>query len=178
LAAYDLLNFLQNYGFFEYVVPFLISYLIVFAILEKTGVFGKSKTTMNMVLAVLLAFTVVANDNILRFMNQYLSNITVGLIFLSVAVLVFMSILDVKNRALQFFAIIFAIATVLWALFETEYFYNSSGSGVFFGGFQQFLLYIKPFMQELFIFLAIALVLAIPILRGSRNKPPGQPGGG
>jgi len=167
LAVYEFINYLQNYGFFEYVVPFLIAYLIVFAILEKTSVFGKNKTNMNAILALLFAFTVIANDRITEFIGQYLSNVTVGLIFISVVILVFESVLGVQNGALRFVTIIFAISTVLWALFETKYF---QGGGAFFGGFGDVLLYLRPFMQEFLLFVAFALVIAIPIFRSSKGS--------
>ena len=81
--VFDLYTFfgsLSQFGFFQYAVPFLIAFMILFAILEKTNVLG-SNSTLHGILAILLSLSLMTNDRLLEYMNSYLSNLTLAIYF-------------------------------------------------------------------------------------------------
>ena len=62
-------NFLKDFGFFDVVLPFLLVFTIVFAVLEKTLILGKEennkpKKNIDAMVAFSIALFVVAASNI------------------------------------------------------------------------------------------------------------------
>jgi glucan phosphoethanolaminetransferase (alkaline phosphatase superfamily) len=61
--------FLEDLGFFDIILPFLLTFVIVYAVLEKTKILGKTekdkpKTNVNAMLAFVVALFVVATKQI------------------------------------------------------------------------------------------------------------------
>ena len=83
-------NFLKDFGFFDIVLPFLLVFTIVFAILEKTMILGKEKIgseekpkkNLNSMVAFAIALFVVAASNIVAVLQESLPMITLVLIIL------------------------------------------------------------------------------------------------
>ncbi len=77
-------NFLKDFGFFDVVLPFLLVFTIVFAILEKTMILGhednKPKKNINAMVAFSIALFVVAASNIVAVLQQSLPMVTLVLI--------------------------------------------------------------------------------------------------
>ncbi|MBI1935492.1 hypothetical protein HYS31_03550 [Candidatus Woesearchaeota archaeon] len=87
----DVLNFFEKIGLFDVVLPFLLVFTIVFAILEKTKVLGMdeidgkkyTKKNLNAIAAFVLAFLVVASSQIVEIITSVSANAVVVL-FLAV----------------------------------------------------------------------------------------------
>ncbi|MBW2993708.1 hypothetical protein KY317_03995 [Candidatus Woesearchaeota archaeon] len=87
--------FLEKIGVFTVVLPFLLIFTIVFAILEKTKVLGTediegskyTKKNLNAIVAFVVAFLVVASTRLVAVINTALANIVL-LLLLSVFFLV------------------------------------------------------------------------------------------
>ena len=85
------LSFFETIGIFDVVLPFLLVFTIVFAILEKTKVFGTddiggvkySKKNLNAITAFCIAFLVIASAQLVEILTKVSSQIVV-LLFLSV----------------------------------------------------------------------------------------------
>jgi len=83
--------FLEKLGIYDVVLPFLLSFTIVFAILEKTTVLGTedidgkkyTKKNLNAMVAFVLAFLVVLSSQIVSLINEAMAHIVI-LIFISV----------------------------------------------------------------------------------------------
>jgi hypothetical protein len=89
--ASPLLNaveFLRDFGLFDVIIPFILVFSIVFAILEKTRIFGVDMTTknaadvggypqknLNGAVAFVVAMIVVASANVVSVINTALPNI-------------------------------------------------------------------------------------------------------
>ncbi len=177
--VFDLYTFfgsLSQFGFFQYAVPFLIAFMILFAILEKTNVLG-SNSTLHGILAILLSLSLMTNDRLLEYMNSYLSNLTLAIIFLAIMALILMFALGIENRWLKFFVVIFAIFAVLWALVEASWF---SPYGNTYLNVQDYLLYLGPQIEQL-LFWGMFIVLAVlgwtAVRRGNNNQQQRQGGG-
>ncbi|MBI4738895.1 hypothetical protein HY772_05010 [Candidatus Woesearchaeota archaeon] len=91
----DILEFFARVGIYDVVLPFLLVFTIVFAILEKTRVFGTEKTkdgeytkkNLNSMAAFVIAFLVVASSRLVAVINQTMANMVL-LLMLSVCFLI------------------------------------------------------------------------------------------
>ncbi len=122
------IEFFRDIGIYDVVLPFLLVFTIMFAILEKTRVFGtegKEKYTrknLNAMVSFVIAFLVVASSKLVETITQVSSQIVVLLllvVFFLVLVGTFYSEADIAEKGVTlekgmkalFFAILF-IGTV------------------------------------------------------------------
>lgn len=88
------LEFLDKIGVYDVILPFLLIFTIVFAILEKTKVLGTeeikgvkyTKKNLNSIIAFAVAFIVVASTRLVAAINQIMANIVL-LLLLSISFL-------------------------------------------------------------------------------------------
>ena len=102
------IGFLRDFGLFDVIVPFILVFTIVFAILEKTMIFGKQKIgeefypqkNLNGAIAFVIAMIVVATANVVSVINAALPNI----ILVSVISVSFLILIGVfwKSEELDF----------------------------------------------------------------------------
>lgn len=93
-AFRGVVTFLEQIGVYEVVLPFLLVFTIVFAILEKTKVLGTeeiegtkyTKKNLNAIMAFVIGFLVVASTNLVRVINEAMANMVL-LLLLSVSFL-------------------------------------------------------------------------------------------
>lgn len=86
--------FLEKFGFYDVVLPFLLVFTIVFAIFEKTKILGTeeldgvkyTKKNLNSIVAFVVAFLVVLSTNLVAAINQIMANVVL-LLLLSVCFL-------------------------------------------------------------------------------------------
>lgn len=123
------IEFLRDFGLFDVVLPFLFVFTIVFAILEKTFILGKEKDgsprkNLNSVVALVLAFLVIAVNKAVNFLTTALPNIvllmTIGISFLLlIGVFLKSGELDLSERHkgwYRMFMIIMFIALIIVVL--------------------------------------------------------------
>ncbi len=93
------INFFQDVGIYDVVLPFLLVFTIVFAILEKTKALGVdtidgkvySKKNLNSMIAFVIAFFVVASVRLVAVISETMSNIVL-LILLAVSFLMLVGV--------------------------------------------------------------------------------------
>ena len=78
---------LRNIGFYDIFLPFILVYAVVFAILEKSGIFEKegsekNSRTVNAVIAFVFGLFVVASIQAVKYIQSLIVNIVVFLIFI------------------------------------------------------------------------------------------------
>jgi len=83
----DLLVGLEDIGFYEVALPFLLVFTITYAILQKIKIFGAAGKNFNAVIAVVLAFLVVRTNTIVEVMNTFLPQISLISIIIVVTLL-------------------------------------------------------------------------------------------
>lgn len=85
---YDTIILLQQYGITDVLLPFLLVFTLVFAILQKAKILGDKKN-FNVILALVMALAVViphvtgtypANADVVNIINTALPNISVGIV--------------------------------------------------------------------------------------------------
>ena len=106
------IEFFRDFGLFDVVLPFLLVFTIIFAILEKTRILGTVKVkdlgdvpnkNLNSMVAFVVALLTVATANVVRTINESLPNVVllvvVGVSFL-IMIGVFMKTeeLDLKSK--------------------------------------------------------------------------------
>ncbi len=78
------IEFLKTFGFFDIVLPFILVFTLVFAILEKTRIFGeedkKPKKNLNALVAFAVGLFVIAATNVVDILRNALPLITLVLI--------------------------------------------------------------------------------------------------
>ena len=125
----EILADLEYYGFLDVVLPFILVFTIIFAILEKTKLMGlegdQPKTNINVVLSLVISFIVIANTQVIPVIRSYLSNVGLIIVIALIALILF-GLLGVDvDRGLHgyplLFAVIVAIIGILWALRDQEY---------------------------------------------------------
>lgn len=90
-AFREVFGFFEDIGVFDVVLPFLLAFTIVFAILEKTKVLGMeevdgkkyTKKNLNAITAFVMAFLVVASSRLVEIITEVSANAVV-LLFLSI----------------------------------------------------------------------------------------------
>ena len=93
------IQFLDRLGVYEVLLPFLLVFTIVFAILEKTKIFGTetvngseySKKNLNSLFAFVTSFLVVASSRLVAAINEALANMTI-LLLLGVSFLILVGV--------------------------------------------------------------------------------------
>lgn len=80
----DLFYQLEGSGLFEYVLPFLLVFAIIFAILEKTKIFGE-RNSVNIIVSIIMGLLFVTQTSLVSTLNSFLPKIS---LFIIVAVMV------------------------------------------------------------------------------------------
>ena len=103
------IEFFREFGLFDVVLPFLLVFTIVFAILEKTKILGTTKIkggeeipnkNLNAMVAFVVGLLVVATANVVRTINESLPNVVI-LIVASVSFLIMIGVF-LKSEELDF----------------------------------------------------------------------------
>lgn len=126
---YSLFYQIESSGFYEFVLPFFLVFTIVFGILEKTKIFGevdnRPRSNLNVVLAIILALTILLNTDIIFLLNNTLPKLS---FFIVIAVLVMLLVAlfhtpeEGKNISVPLtWATLLAIGAVLWSLATSYY---------------------------------------------------------
>ena len=124
-TIYDFFSSLQGSGFYEFALPFLLIFTIVFAILEKTKLFGVDedkhpKKNINLIVSIVIGLIVVNQFEIVDKLNLFLPKVSLFII-VAVMFLVLIGIFgaNVSEGFSGILLAIFAIVSLLiiyWAL--------------------------------------------------------------
>ena len=115
--------FLQNIVFTKFILPFLLIFFIVFAVLEKTKVFGEDKKQINALIAFIIGLIFVG----VAFPKEVVENLILFLTVALVVVFVFLILwgfvsgkeLKIESTGLKWVVgivlLVIVIISVLWA---------------------------------------------------------------
>ena len=117
---------LQQYGVYDYILPFLLVFAIIFAILEKTRIFGeqegKAKSNINMVVSLVIGLLLVAQTEIVSIINTFLPKIAL-IIVVAIMFLIVAGLFGAEEKgwtgAPFMIAFVLCIIAVIWALTPT-----------------------------------------------------------
>ncbi len=77
----------EEMGFFQYVLPFLLIFAVVFGVLQKLKVFGDSGKGINAIISVVVGLIAVNIEFVPRFFSEIFPQLGVGLAIMLVAVI-------------------------------------------------------------------------------------------
>ncbi len=116
----DLFQFLKDFGVYEYILPFVLVTTIIFAVLEKTEIFGKGKTNVNIVISFVVGLLLVAQQSIVETINLFLPRVSLIIVVILMGlVVVTMFVGDAFKGwtgGISTLAILIAIVAVVLAL--------------------------------------------------------------
>jgi len=119
MAGTETLSFITNPFFSNIILPFLLIFVVVFAILEKSEILGKDKKYANVIVALVIGFMFIAVQSFVGFTLRLIPLISVFIVILLSYFLIFGFIGVHQSKGLQItMTIIFGIAfiaAVLWA---------------------------------------------------------------
>ena len=162
----DAIESLEDIGFYEVALPFILIFTIVFAILQKVKIFGASGKNFNAVIAVVLAFLVVRNQAIVEVLNQFLPKISLISVVIVVVLLLF-TILS-GNEQPSFTKHLLGIMIILVAIGVIISFVGS-GAGEVFGFALPDWFDITSADRNLLIFLVLFIVFFAYVTSDSTN---------
>jgi hypothetical protein len=85
----DFISQLESFGFYDVALPFILVFTLFFAILQKIKIFGENSKNFNSVIALVMAFLVVRQENIIEVINQFLPQVSlITLIFVVILILI------------------------------------------------------------------------------------------
>ncbi len=119
------LGFFDRIGIYDVVLPFLLIFTLVYAILEKTKILGVEKVegkeytrkNLNSMAAFVIAFLFIASTELVRIMNEFIANILllvlIGFSFLlTVGIFYKEGELDIGDKWRKFFLVVSFIAII------------------------------------------------------------------
>lgn len=135
------IEFLRDFGLFDIVLPFLLVFTIVFAILEKSKILGTIKAkeedvpnkNLNSMVAFVIALLVVATANVVRAINESLPNIVL-LIVIFVSFLLMLGVFQkteefaFKEKHPTWYATFFILIFISVILIFTNSIYDVQGN--------------------------------------------------
>lgn len=122
----NMIEFLDRIGIYDVILPFLLVFTAIFAILEKTKVLGYeevdgkkyTRKNQNSMIAFVIAFLVVASSELVRTINEALANVVL-LVLLSICFMMLVGSLNTGDKEFQLegkwkttFMIIFFVGVV------------------------------------------------------------------
>ncbi|RMD46178.1 hypothetical protein D6829_00170 [Candidatus Pacearchaeota archaeon] len=162
----DVLNYWNEAGVFSYVLPFLLIFAVVFALIRRTQILsrsGEENRTLEAIIAASIALLSLQYDVVPSFFSNIFPKFAVGFSILLVALilLAFKGESQNVNNWLVWAAI---IATIIWALSELDFFGYGAGFST------SYFLYSSDFWTLVIIALVIFIIYKIV----SPNSPRGD----
>src|SRR3989344_3088928 len=118
----DIILYLQQLGVYDYFLPFLLIFAIIFAILEKTKILGGGaegpKTNINVVVSAVIGLLLVVQQNIVSIINSFMPRASLIIIIILVAMLVISLVGGGTSYSGGIFgiAVIFILLALVWAV--------------------------------------------------------------
>lgn len=120
---------MESMGFYEYILPFMLVFVVVFAILEKTKIFGgekggPAKTNINVVVSLIIGLLILSEPTIIGWMNAYLSRMAFFIV-LGIMMMLVVSMFgggdDFGSSTGTILGIIIALVALFWSLSSGTY---------------------------------------------------------
>jgi len=111
----DILNTWAQMGVFSYVIPFLLIFAVVFAILQKTEILGNNKAIMA-IISVAVSLIALMNDYVSTFFAELFPKFGVGLAVFLVLIILLGFFFHDKEKNLQWIGWVVGIGVVIWAI--------------------------------------------------------------
>ena len=123
----DILNSWNDIGVFSYVLPFLLIFAVVYAILQKSGVLDKNKT-LDAIVAAAIGLLALQFDYVSTFFAVIFPRFGIGLaIFLVIMILIGFFYKNTDEKKMQWIGWVTGIGVVIWAWTSWDDWFGTSG---------------------------------------------------
>jgi|SRR3989344_932321 len=112
----DTVNYLVESGVYDVLLPFLLIFSIIFAILEKTKILGESKTNINVVVSVVIGLLLIVQRGIVEIINIFLPRVSLIIVVILMALLVISMVAGKEFKGLKGTTLGIAIIVIIVAL--------------------------------------------------------------
>jgi hypothetical protein len=110
----------EGMGIFDIVLPFLLVFTIIFAILERIKILGEDKKNLNVIVALVIGLFVVRNPTVVGLIHRLLPNISLIL----VAAIMFLLLIGIflgkrfsgLTGGMLGFVVLISLVLVIWSL--------------------------------------------------------------
>jgi len=120
----DTVETLKEIGVFDFLLPFLLIFSIIFAALEKTKILGEDKTNINVIVSAIIGMLVLIQPGIIQTINLFLPRVSLIIVVVLMGLLVIAVLAGKKFEGLKggllSFAVIIALIAVFLALITPE----------------------------------------------------------
>lgn len=158
----DVLNVWADMGVFNYVIPFLLIFAVVFAILQKTKILGDNRA-VEAIIAVAIGLLSIQFDFVSTFFAEIFPRFGVGLsIFLVLIIFLgfFYHSEDGKVDKLKWVGFVVGVGVVVWAIADWSFWRGNTDISFWF----------REYFWSLVILAAVIAIIAI-ISRSGGDKP-------
>ena len=112
----DSIDYLISLGVFDILLPFLLVFSIVFAILEKTKILGADKTNISAIVSIVVGLLVVVQKGIVQTINLFLPRVSLIIIVILMGLLVISMVMGKEFSGLKGGVLGFAIVIIIIAI--------------------------------------------------------------
>ena len=134
----DLLNIARNIGFFEFYLPFVLTFAIVYGILEKAKIFGEKSRNINLIIALVFSLYVIGftpvGTTVAQFLSTFFTDISLTLftlLGLGMVLVVLVGISGHEWSDMKSIKYILPIGLLLGILLVIGAFISSGGLSIF-----------------------------------------------
>lgn len=156
----DTISYLVDLGVYDFFLPFLLVFAIIFAILEKVKIFG-DKSNVNAVVAVVVGLLLIVQQDIVSIINNFLPKISLVIVVILMGLLLIAMIAGKEYKGLQGTALgigmIVVVVAVILALTSSQ---TSSSS------------WLSPADREALLRIGIPLLILLGVVWFVVSKPP------
>ena len=168
MSITDILNTWADMGVFAYVIPFLLIFAVVFAILQKTKLLGDNNPSVQAIVALAVGLLSLQFDFVSTFYAEIFPKFGIGLaVFLVLIILLgfFYSGADGKAEgAIKWIGWFTGIAVVVWALSSWNFWADNWSIGW----------WIEEYFWPIIVLAAVIAIIVVVAKSGSDSsgKPP------
>lgn len=115
----SIIDFFETPEIYQFVLPFLLVTVLIFAILEKVKIFGPQSKKFNIIISLIIGILLARQGTLVEFINQYLPNVS-AVIIVFLGFLLLLGIFKKGNSPISggvvFVFIVLSIIGGVWAL--------------------------------------------------------------
>lgn len=101
----DLLTIARNVGFFEFYLPFVLTFAISYGVLEKAKIFGDKSRNINLIISLVFALYVIGftpvGTTIAQFLSTFFTDVSLTLISLLALGMIFAIMIPLSGKKLE-----------------------------------------------------------------------------
>ncbi len=143
----EVLNIWNELGIFSYIIPFLLIFAIIFALLQKTHVLGENKA-IEIIISVSIAILSIQFDMVSTFFANIFPKFGIGLAIFLVLIVMLGFFVPAKDGKVPFQWIgwVVGVGVVIWAI---------TSWGVWTDNYSGFWIWLKDYFWSIAIFLGL-----------------------